>query len=149
MLLIVNDHLDIALACNADGIHLGQSDLPVEVVRNLAPDLLIGISTHNLNEVKAIMNSDVDYHNIGPIFKTNTKNCQSDYLGIEAIQQLKFDFPFSVMGGIKRHHFPDLVAAGVCRIAMVSEITQAENICKHVQILRSELIKLLAEKNIT
>ncbi len=72
-LLIINDHVDVALAAGADGVHLGQDDLPIEAARRIAPDLIIGASSHSLNEALKAEKDGADYVNIGPIFLTKTK----------------------------------------------------------------------------
>jgi thiamine-phosphate pyrophosphorylase len=102
MLLIINDHLDIALAVEADGVHLGQDDLPLPVARKLAPELLIGASSHSLEEALQAEMEDADYINIGPIFSTKTKEGATNFLGPEAISHIspKIKVPFTVMGGI-------------------------------------------------
>jgi len=88
ILLIINDHLDIALAVDGDGIHLGQEDLPVEVARKLAPNLLIGASTHSLDQAFEAQRDGADYINIGPIFPTRTKEGAEHFLGPEAIASI-------------------------------------------------------------
>lgn len=125
-LLMINDHLDIALAVDADGVHLGQEDLPIEVARNLAPDLLLGSSTHNLAELQAAQAAGADLVNLGPVFVTQTK-IHHYHLGLEGISALipHCQVPFSVMGGIKVQHIPDLLALGVRHIAVVTAITAA------------------------
>ena len=139
MLLIVDDHLDIALAVGADGVHLGQDDLPIPVGRRIAPDLLLGSSTHNLAEAQAALADDAGYINIGPVFPTQTKNVSYPPVGLEQLQQIipHVKIPFSVMGGIKERHLAELIAAGATRIAMVTEITQAPDITAKVKQLRA------------
>ena len=85
MLLIINDRVDIALAVDADGVHLGQEDLPLSAARRIAPELLIGISTHSREEALKAQGEGADYVNIGPIFPTRTKEGVSRFLGPEAI----------------------------------------------------------------
>ncbi|MBO7298264.1 MAG: thiamine phosphate synthase [Kiritimatiellae bacterium] len=138
MLLIVDDRLDIALAAGADGVHLGQDDLPISVARNLAPELLLGASTHNKNEILEAMDAGCSYLNMGPMFPTKTKSVQCGALGLEFIEELKgyVKCPFSVMGGIKGEHIPLLSSKGYKHIAMVTEITQAVNIEEKVKQLR-------------
>ncbi len=142
MLLMINDHLDIALAVGADGVHLGQDDLPVRVARELAPDLLLGCSTHNFEEIEEAEDSGASCINIGPIFTTNTKAVNCGALGIDYLKQAasRTKLPFSVMGGIKEQHIPELLAAGASRIAMVTEITQAPDITARVRKLRSLMV---------
>jgi len=139
MLLIIDDHVDIALAVDADGVHLGQEDLPIPVGRQLGPDLLLGCSTHNLAEAQQAMSDGAGYINIGPVFPTQTKSVSYPPVGIEQLRQIvpHVDIPFTVMGGIKERHLPELIAAGAPRIAMVTEISQAENITERVKQLRS------------
>jgi len=135
-LFLVNDRLDIALMCDADGVHLGQEDLPAEEVRRLAPDLLIGIScnTEEQAQVLGLMEQcghlPVSYYNIGPLFPTGTKKEAKRFLGLEAVAAFSRHtaLPFTVMGGIKYHHLPDLLAAGARRIAVVTALSQAQDI---------------------
>jgi thiamine-phosphate pyrophosphorylase len=127
-IFIMNDHLDIAMAVGADGVHLGQDDLPCSVARELAPDMIIGISTHNATEIKVAEADGATWINIGPIFTTGTKEVGIDPLGIEYLRQSRTSLPFSVMGGIKEHNIRDLLQAGAGTIAMVTEITMAEDI---------------------
>ena len=139
MLLIIDDRVDVALASDADGVHLGQDDMPISQARKIAPELLLGCSTHNRQEIENALRDDTSYLNIGPIYPTKTKSVACGALGLEIFCQLKdlVSCPFSVMGGIKQHHIPELVKLGAKHIAMVTEITQAENIAEKV----SELIK--------
>ena len=142
MLLIVDDRLDIAMAAGADGVHLGQDDFPLSEARKLAPEMLFGISTHNAEEISAALAGNCGYLNIGPMFPTRTKSVACGALGVELIEELKTQVtcPFSVMGGIKEHHLPLLVSKGFKHIAMVTEITQAENVKKKVEQLRKIMI---------
>jgi thiamine-phosphate pyrophosphorylase len=139
ILLIINDRVDIALACGADGVHLGQDDFPANTaVAKFAKDLIIGVSTHSLEEALKAQKDGADYINIGPLFKTETKENLVAPLGIEIITTIreKIKIPFTVMGGIKSGHIPALLAAGAKRIAMVTEITMAENIRANFMALK-------------
>lgn len=128
-LLIINDRIDIALAVHADGVHLGREDLPVTCARNIAPDLIIGASSHSPKEALAAQSAGASYVNIGPLFPTLTKKWEKKYLGIHKMKQIasKIKIPFTVMGGIKAEHVPDLVKAGAKTIAVVTAITAADN----------------------
>ncbi len=139
MLLIINDHVDVALAACADGVHLGQDDLPVPAARSLSETLWIGNSTHNLEEALRAQQEGADCINIGPLFPTQTKEVGYDTLGVEIMQSIagQIELPFSVMGGIKGRHIPELVKAGALRIAMVTEITQASDVVAKVRELRA------------
>ncbi|HVO83756.1 MAG TPA: thiamine phosphate synthase [Syntrophobacteria bacterium] len=141
VLLIINDHLDIALAAGADGVHLGQDDLPLAAARRLAPDLLIGISTHSLEEALKAEREGADYVNIGPVFATSTKAGVDRGLGPEAIAGIgsRLSVPFTVMGGITAANFDQVLAAGARRIAMITAITQAADIAETVRAFRERI----------
>ena len=128
-LLIINDCLDLALAGGADGVHLGQDDLPIASARKIAPDLIIGASTHSLKEALVAQRAGASYVNIGPLFPTKTKKWNEKFLGIPEMKEIasKIKIPFTVMGGIKAEHIPDLVKAGVKTIAVITAVTAADN----------------------
>jgi thiamine-phosphate pyrophosphorylase len=124
-LLIINDHLDLALAVDADGVHLGQDDLPCQEAKRLAPGLIIGVSTHNMQEALKAVQDGADYINLGPVFATKTREHCCKPLGVEVIRKIaaRLDIPFTVMGGIKPANLSQLLAAGCRRIAVVTAIT--------------------------
>ena len=128
-LLIVDDRVDAALAVDADGVHLGQEDFPVPDARRLGPDLIIGVSTHNPEEIRQAQADGCSYLNIGPIFPTKTKQLACTFLGLENLKVFSREVkvPFSVMGGIKFDNLPELMACGALHIAAVTAFTQAEN----------------------
>ena len=138
MLLIVDDRVDIAVATGADGVHLGQEDFPLTEAKKLAPEMLFGVSTHNAEEIRRALSDNCGYLNIGPMFPTRTKSVACGALGLEKIEELvpMVTCPFSVMGGIKEHHLEMLCARGFRHIAMVTEITQAPDVCQKVKQLR-------------
>ncbi len=142
VLLIINDHVDIALAVEADGVHLGQEDLPVEVAKNLAPELLIGASTHSLEDVLQAQKDGADYVNIGPIFPTRTKEGVERVVGPEAIATISphVEVPFTVMGGINEANIDQVLAQGARRVAMVTAITRAADIAAKVRSLREKIV---------
>lgn len=141
VLLIINDHVDIALAVDADGVHLGQEDLPVEVARKLAPELLIGASTHSLEQALQSEKDGADYINIGPIFSTKTKEGVGRSLGPEAISKIspQIKVPFTVMGGINEENIDQVLAEGARRVAMVTAITKAADIAAKVRSFRAKI----------
>ncbi len=143
MLLIINDHIDIAMESGADGIHLGQDDTPLIDARQEAPGLILGVSTHSVKEAVDACNDDASYINIGPIYATGTKSLPMNPLGKDAITKIAplINIPFTVMGGIKEKHIPELVAVGATKIAMVTEVTEAQNITEKVCELRRLLKK--------
>ena len=129
-LLIINDGLDIAMGVGADGVHLGQGDFPIAEARKLAPDMIIGASSHDIEEAVNAESDGASYVNIGPIFTTGTKKWTKDYLGLEGLTEIApvlKNVPFTVMGGIKKKHIPDLLAAGASTIALVTAVTAADD----------------------
>ena len=141
VLLIINDHVDIALAVDADGVHLGQEDLPVQVAKKLAPELLIGASTHSLEQALQAEKDGADYINIGPIFPTGTKEGAEGSLGTEAIAKISpsLEVPFTVMGGINEANIDQVLAQGARRVAMVTAITRATDIAAKVRSLKEKI----------
>lgn len=137
-LLIVNDRVDVALAIGADGVHLGQDDFPVADTRRIAPDLLVGASTHNLEEALAAQNAGATYVNIGPIYATQTKSVPTGAVGPEMIDAIRphLRIPFTCMGGIKAQNLAEVVRRGTRRIAVVTAVTAAENVQAAARDLR-------------
>ncbi len=129
-LLIINNRLDIALAVDADGIHLGNSDLPAAEARRLAPELIIGVSANTAEQAASAAARGASYYNIGPLYPTATKEGLSTFLGAEAIETFaaRSELPFTVMGGIKFDHLATLTALGARRIAVVTALSQAADI---------------------
>jgi len=129
-LLIINNRLDLALAVDADGIHLGNQDLPAEEARRLAPELIIGVSANTEEQAATAANRGASYYNIGPLYPTATKEGLSAFLGAGAIKTFsaRSELPFTVMGGIKFDHLPELIRLGARRIAVVTALTQAADI---------------------
>ncbi|MDR3556035.1 MAG: thiamine phosphate synthase [Syntrophobacteraceae bacterium] len=139
MLLIINDRVDVAVGVGADGVHLGQDDFPVRAARAMAPDLLIGVSSHNIEEALRAQDEGADYVNIGPIFPTGTKEGVERYLGPEAISTMAplLRIAFTVMGGIKETNIGQVLEAGARKIAVVTALTQAPDIARGVRAFRN------------
>jgi thiamine-phosphate pyrophosphorylase len=130
VLLIVNDHLDVALSVDADGVHLGQDDFPLQEARRLAPEMILGASTHNRSEALMAAKDGADYYNIGPIYPTSTKAHLAHFLGPEAIPEISsgIGLPFTVMGGIKMENLAPLLEHGARHVAVVTALTGAADI---------------------
>ncbi|MBK16621.1 MAG: thiamine phosphate synthase [Prochlorococcus sp. SP3034] len=128
-LFIINDRIDIALACDADGIHLGQDDIDIKSARKiLGFSKIIGISANKSSEIKSAIKNGCDYLGIGPVFETATKRGKKP-LGLDKIKKLSdnLSIPFFVIGGINKTNLHALKKFGLKKIAMVSEIANAEN----------------------
>ena len=154
-LFLVNDRIDIALLSDADGVHLGQNDLPPEEVLKLAPEMIIGISCNTEDQAKKLGEQEgqgtlaASYYNIGPLFPTETKEGLSAFIGVEAIELFSsyLSLPFTVMGGIKRRHIKELVALGARRIALVTALTRAPDIAGETARWKEEINLARSETN--
>jgi len=140
-LLIVDDRIDIALTTGADGVHLGQDDLPVAVARSLAPELIIGCSTHSVQEGVSAQRAGADYVNIGPIFATQTKSGSIHPLGPEAIDAVAphLTVPWTVMGGIKASNIDLVLERGAKLIAVVTGVTEQDDVGAACAVLRKKI----------
>jgi thiamine-phosphate pyrophosphorylase len=129
-LFIVNNRLDIALLSEADGVHLGNSDLPAEAARQLAPELLIGVSANTVAQAATARARGASYFNIGPLYPTTTKAGLKEFLGPAAIPAFRAvsTLPCTVMGGVKLQHVAELVGHGAQRLAVVTALSQAPDI---------------------
>jgi thiamine-phosphate pyrophosphorylase len=124
--LIINDRLDIALAVGADGVHLGQTDIPVEAARCLlGKRAIIGISTHNLAQAELAANMPVDYVAFGPIFKTSTKENPDPIIGLEALRAVRTivgALPLVAIGGITLANAEEAWRAGADAVSSIAAL---------------------------
>lgn len=129
--LIVNDRVDLAAAVKADGVHLGQDDLPpAEARRILGDDAIIGLSTHTVEQALAAIELPIDYIAAGPIFGTRTKSDHERSIGIDglsAIRNATGTFPLIAIGGISLGDLDQLFSAGADSAAMISSLVGAAN----------------------
>jgi thiamine-phosphate pyrophosphorylase len=124
IVFIVNDYVDIALAVNADGVHLGQEDMPVEEARKImGKGKLIGISTHSLDQASKAHDAGADYIGFGPMFHTKTKDAGNPK-GINALRQVRMliDIPIVAIGGITWENVTDVLNSGADAAAVASAI---------------------------
>ncbi len=129
-LFIVNDHADIAVAAGADGVHLGQDDLPIEYARKLlGPERLIGISTHSLKQAEAAQAAGADYIGFGPIFATGTKDAgQAQGIGMIAAVKEAVSIPVIAIGGITHANVQEVIRSGADGVAVISAVLSADDI---------------------
>ena len=130
-LLIVNDRLDVALAGGADGVHLGQDDLPLTAARRCCPPgFLIGVSTHSESQAAAAIAQGADYIGFGPIFATTSKHNPDPVVGIEGLRAVcaRSPIPVVAIGGITPERVPELIAAGAHAVAIISAINRAPDV---------------------
>ena len=129
VLFIMNDYLDLTLATDADGLHLGQSDLPIPTARKLLPiDKILGCSTHTVDQAVAAESEGVDYIAFGSIYPTTSKETAT-IVGLEGLRQTRkaVTLPLVAIGGITKDTATEVIAAGAHSIAVISAILQAED----------------------
>jgi len=122
--LIINDRVDIALACGADGVHLGQDDLPLSAGRKLMGQKIIGISTHDLDQARAAERDGADYIGFGPMFGTRTKATGYEARGPEMLQQIRgaVTLPIVAIGGITEANVQEVWQAGADSVAIIGDV---------------------------
>jgi len=137
--LIVNDRVDIALACDADGVHLGQDDLPLAVGRQLMGTKIVGISTHDIEQAQEAELNGADYIGFGPMFGTTTKNTGYAARGIDMLRQIRaaVKLPIVAIGGINEQNVKQVWQAGADSAAIISDILGADDPAAKVRRIAS------------
>lgn len=124
--VIINDRVDIALALKADGVHLGQDDLSPKAARKvLGPDVIIGFSTHTVEQAHLAAEMPVDYIAVGPIFTTSTKPMSHSTVGLEGLQRVRQilpNTPLVAIGGITSENSQEVIDAGADAVAVISDM---------------------------
>lgn len=141
-IFIVNDRTEIAREADADGLHIGQSDIDINTARNiLGHNKIIGVSTHNIAQARMAQQSGASYIGVGPIFSTVTKDYEPP-VGLDYLQQVKNEItiPFLAVGGIDLSNIQQVLQAGGKRIAICSAIICSENILEVTRSLKDLLI---------
>jgi thiamine-phosphate pyrophosphorylase len=139
--LIINDYADIARAVDADGVHLGQDDLPLDKARNIMKDRIIGISTHNLAQAKDAEAGGADYIGFGPVFHTTTKDAGKP-VGVENLRMVKenVNIPVMAIGGINPDNLTSVIDAGADAVAVATAILEGDindNVMQFMNILKN------------
>ncbi len=147
-LLIVNDRLDVALAVEADGAHVGQDDMPVELARRLlGPGRILGVSASSRVEAERAIAAGADYLGVGPIYPTRGKADAGPATGVELLREIAAfaDLPLVAIGGITAANAADVIQAGACGVAVITAVVNAEHIataahelCQAVMTARRE-----------
>jgi len=141
-LFIVNDDVDLAILCEADGIHIGQNDIPLEEIRKLIkPDQFIGLSTHNPKQAKEALRIGADYIGVGPIYETQTKKNVVQSVGLEYISYVSqnINLPFVAIGGIKESNIAEVIKSGARCVSSVTVITEASDIRQKIKNIQKYL----------
>ena len=139
---IVNDRCDLALAVDADGVHLGQGDLPLDLARKvMGPEKLIGISTHNPDQVQEAAAGKPDYLGFGPIFKPGSKQDHDPVVGLEGLRAMRrlTSLPVFAIGGIQIEQAGEVMRAGANGVAVISAILKAPDISHAVKAFLAQM----------
>lgn len=149
--LIINDRVDIALACHAEGVHIGQHDLPYSIVRQvLGNERIIGLSVENILQAEEANQWDVDYIGVSPVFSTPTKTDTAPPLGLEGLREITriSKHPAVAIGGINLENTREIITAGADGVAVVSAIMSSENVTESASRFKTIIEKTQYEKNI-
>ncbi len=140
--LLINDRVDVALACEAEGVHVGQSDMRIPDVRALTgPDKIVGLSVDSENDIRTACSQDVDYIGIGPVYPTRTKATNCPPWGLEGLKKARtlWDKPLVAIGSVNHSNAHQVMACGMDGIAVVSALCSAPD----VELAAKELKTLL------
>ena len=133
--LIINDRVDVALACDADGVHLGQDDLPLAAGRKLVGQKIVGVSTHDIEQARDAERKGADYIGFGPMFGTTTKNTGYAARGVEMLDKIRaaVKLPIVAIGGINEQNVTQEWQAGADSAAIISDILGADDVVAKTQ----------------
>lgn len=139
--LIINDRLDVALACDADGVHVGQTDMPPCEVRRYMPGALIGLSIESIGQLAVAENEPVDYYGISPVFATPTKTDAAAALGLAGLRAIRSltRRPLVAIGGIHAGNAGEVIAAGADGLAVVSALCCAPDPAQAAREMRERM----------
>lgn len=148
VIFIVNDRLDVALSCGADGVHLGQGDISPDVARQLAPPgFIIGVSVGSVEEAIAAEGDGADYVALSPTFATCSKADAGPGLGLERLRTIRaaVKIPVIAIGGVGPENVKDVIRAGADGVAVISSVVSAPDITAAARTLKSLIVQAKAE----
>ncbi|MEZ5333762.1 MAG: thiamine phosphate synthase [Methanolobus sp.] len=147
-IFLVNDRVDVALAVDADGVHIGQDDMPIDTAREiLGKDKIIGLTVHNVEEALKAQENGADYVGLSPIFDTSTKKDAGDGIGPERIREVKdaINIPIVAIGGINKQNCESVVLGGADSLVAISAVVCSDDVMRETK----EFIELIRQsKNI-
>ncbi len=146
--LLINNHVDIALAVDADGVHLGQVDMPLEEARKILPDGIIGISCNTLADVQEAEKKGADYIAVSPVFFTTTKKDISSPLGLEGIAEFRkaTTLPVIAIGGINQENVESVVRAGADSVCAISATVSTGDVVASVREFEDIIIRAKTDR---
>ena len=139
-LFIVNDRLDVALACDADGVHLGQDDMRADVARQIAPPwFIIGVSVGTIDEAVRAESQGADYLAVSPVFSTASKYDAGPGRGLDVLREIRRSvrIPVIAIGGITKNNVQEVIAAGADGVAVISAVTGSADIAGAAREIRA------------
>ncbi len=145
---VINDNIDVAIAIDADGVHIGQSDCDVLEARNkLGKDKIVGVSAQTVEQAKLAEKAGADYIGVGAMFSTNTK-LDAKVVGFDTLKDIcaNVDIPVIAIGGIDKNNMNVLSGSGICGVAVVSAIFGSENIKLATKSLSEEVIECFQKR---
>ncbi len=148
-LFILNDRLDVALACGADGVHLGQDDLRIDVARQLAPrPFVIGVSVRNVDEAVTAEEAGANYVAVSPVFSTASKENAGPGLGLAALRKIRaaVTIPVIAIGGISRENVSEVIRAGADGVAVISAVAGQPDIAAACRDLKDRITAAQRER---
>lgn len=140
VLLIVNDRVDVALALDADGAHVGQDDMPAAMARELlGPNRLLGVSAGNLEEASGAVSAGADYLGVGPVYATRAKADAGPETGPQLVREIatRYDVPLVGIGGITPENAGDVIREGAAGVAVITAVVAADDIAAATRQLRA------------
>ena len=147
-LFIVNDRIDLALAVDADGAHVGQEDLPATAARRLLGNRLLGVSTHDRRQAEAAIHAGADYIGFGPIFGTSSKETGYTPRGLTMLEEVRHTvrLPLVAIGGITLENVASVIGAGATAPAVISAIAGAPDVAEAARQFRAEVVRAKAAR---
>jgi thiamine-phosphate pyrophosphorylase len=134
-LFLINDRVDVALAIDADGVHIGQDDMPYEYARKiLGPEKIIGVTVHDVNEAVAAEKGGADYVGLSPIFVTSTKEDAGNACGVSMVAKVResIHLPIVAIGGIIKANVADVICAGADAVCAISAVVASDDVYREV-----------------
>lgn len=135
-IFLVNDRIDVALAVDADGVHIGQDDMPIDTAREiLGPDKILGLTVHNIEEALEAQECGADYVGLGPIFDTSTKKDAGSGIGAESIVDVKdaIDIPVVAIGGINKQNSESVIMGGADSLVAISAVVCSDDVARETR----------------
>jgi len=139
---IINDRVDIAIRLGADGVHVGEKDMPVKQARSiLGPHKIVGKSVHNWEEARAAEREDADYVGAGPVFRSQTKEDDRELISRDFLKEIKdyLTIPVIAIGGIKATNIEELIKLGIENVAISADILLSKDPCEQTKIIKEKI----------